>query len=119
MLPQLSNKHRFTQYDITRKCNLRCAHCRSTSFYEGSDEHEAIEDLTTEQVFKALENLAKAGIERIHYLGGEPFFRPDMMDIVDYGAKFGIVSSINTNGTLITDEIMERIFNSNLYLLTF
>ncbi|HOO97838.1 MAG TPA: radical SAM protein [Caldisericia bacterium] len=119
MLPHLSNRHRFTQYDITRKCNLRCAHCRSTSFYEGSNEHEAIRDLTTKEVFKALDSLAEAGIERIHYLGGEPFFRPDMMDIVDYGAKLGIVSSINTNGTLITDEVMERIFNSNLYLLTF
>jgi MoaA/NifB/PqqE/SkfB family radical SAM enzyme len=115
----LSNNHRFVQFDITRKCNLRCAHCRSTSFYEGSDEHESIKDLTTEEVFEALRKLSKAGVERIHFLGGEPFFRDDMLDIVDYASSLGIVCSINTNGTYVTPAIHDRLFASKLYLLTF
>lgn len=119
MVPGLSNKHRFVQFDITRQCNLRCAHCRSTSFYEGSQEHEDIKDLTTEEVYRALDKLAAAGVERIHFLGGEPFFRPDMMDIVDYAASLGIVSSINTNGTFVDEKMLPRIFASKLYLLTF
>ena len=114
MIPGLSNKHRFVQFDITKRCNLRCAHCRSTSFYEGSEQHEAIKDLTTEEVFQALRKLSEAGVERIHYLGGEPFIREDMMDIVDYGASLGIVSSINTNGTFVTEALLPRIFASKL-----
>ena len=58
-------------------------------------------------------------MERIHFLGGEPFIREDMMDIVDYGASLGIVSSINTNGTFVTEALLPRIFASKLYLLTF
>ena len=115
----LSNKHRFVQFDITRQCNLRCAHCRSTSFYEGSQEHEAISDMSTEEVYRALDSLSAAGVERIHFLGGEPFFRKDMLDIVDYASGKGIVCSINTNGTFVTPEIHDRLFSSKLYLLTF
>lgn len=69
----LSNKHRFVQFDITRQCNLRCAHCRSTSFYEGSQEHEAIRDMSTEEVYKALDSLSAAGVERITFLAESHF----------------------------------------------
>ncbi len=70
-------------------------------------------------MYQALRKLSEAGVERIHFLGGEPFIREDMMDIVDYGASLGIVSSINTNGTFVNENMLPRIFDSKLYLLTF
>ncbi len=111
------NQIKFMQWDITKKCNLRCKHCRSTDYYEGND-GEKITDLTTEQVFSTLQDLAKNGVNRIHFLGGEPFMRPDMLDIVSFASTLGIVCSINTNGTLITEEIIPKLFDSHVYLLT-
>lgn len=111
------NQIKFMQWDITKHCNLRCKHCKSTDYYEG-DDGEKIKDLTTEEVFRTLDDLAKNGVNRIHFLGGEPFMRKDMLDIVKYASKYGIVCSINTNGTLLTRDIIEKLFDNNVYLLT-
>lgn len=118
LLSSKRNQIKFMQWDITKRCNLRCKHCRSTDYYEG-DKGEKIKDLTTEEVFNTLKELANNGVNRIHFLGGEPFMREDMLDIVKYASKLGIVCSINTNGTLITKEVIEKLFDSNVYLLTF
>ena len=112
------NQIKFMQWDITKRCNLKCKHCRSTSYYDGADGDKII-DLTTEEVFKTLDDLAKNGVNRIHFLGGEPFMRKDLLEIIRYGNKKGIVSSINTNGTLLTPEIVDEILKSRVYLLTF
>jgi len=114
----LRNQIKFMQWDITKRCNLRCKHCRSTDYYEGK-QGEQIQDLSTEEVFQTLDDLAKNGVNRIHFLGGEPFMRPDLLKIVKYASTLGIVCSINTNGTLLTDEIIDQLFDSHVYLLTF
>lgn len=114
----LRNQIKFMQWDITKRCNLRCKHCRSTDYYEGK-QGEQIQDLSTEEAFQTLNDLAKNGVNRIHFLGGEPFMRPDLLKIVKYASTLGIVCSINTNGTLLTDEIIDQLFDSHVYLLTF
>lgn len=110
------NRYKFIQWDITTKCNLNCIQCRSETFY-GSGKVK--KDPTTEEAFKILDNLYDNGIRRIHVLGGEPFTRKDMTKIAKYAFDKGIVMSINTNGTLITEEVAQNILDSSVYMLTF
>ena len=110
------NRFKFVQWDITSKCNLNCIHCRSKSFY-GSNNLK--KDQTTSEVFKTLDELYNHGVRRIHILGGEPFTRSDITDIAKYAFKKGIVISINTNGTLISSEIADKILDASIYLITF
>jgi len=112
------NQKKFMQWDITKQCNLRCKHCRSTDYYEGEDGDKII-DLSTEEVFRTINDLAKNGVNRIHFLGGEPFMRKDLLDIVKYGFRKGIICSINTNGTLLTQELIVNVLKCKVYLLTF
>ncbi len=115
-LADTQNRFRFVQWDITSRCNLRCRHCRSESFY---GESELEKDLGLEDVRRRLDALHAGGVRRIHFLGGEPFSRRDLPEIVEYASKLGILCSINTNGTLITEAVAERIITAGTYLLTF
>lgn len=110
------NYYRFIQWDITSRCNLSCAHCRSESFY-GSKDLER--DMPFEAVCDRLEQLYEKGIRRIHFLGGEPFFRRDLHRIVAHAGDLGILCSVNTNGTLISRRRAEEIIDSGVFLLTF
>lgn len=110
------NHFRFIQWDITAKCNLRCIHCRSESFYGANDLEK---DMPFEAVRQRLDDLYAAGIRRIHFLGGEPFVRADLPEILRYATELGILCSVNTNGTLITERIAREVVSAGTYLITF
>jgi MoaA/NifB/PqqE/SkfB family radical SAM enzyme len=72
------NNNKFMQWDITKKCNLKCKHCRSVDYYDGK-KGEGIIDLSTKEVFKVIDDIARNGVTRIHFLGGEPFMMKDLL----------------------------------------
>lgn len=111
-----TNFFRFIQWDITSRCNLRCIHCRSESFY---GDQGLARDMPLAEVKHTLDNLYVKGIRRIHFLGGEPLCREDIAEIVGHATKIGILCSINTNGTLITKDRARQIIDAGTYLLTF
>ncbi len=111
-----TNHFRFIQWDITSRCNLSCIHCRSESFYGDANLDR---DMTLDEIKQRLEKLWERGIRRIHFLGGEPFMRRDLPEVVRYATELGIICSINTNGTLITEDRAADIVDAGTYLLTF
>lgn len=84
--------------EITGKCNLRCLYCSHFS----SDEEESTADLGTVDWISFFEELKSLSVLDVCLLGGEPFLRNDLRDlirsIVDNRMRFSIL----TNGTLIT-----------------
>jgi AdoMet-dependent heme synthase len=85
-------------------CNLRCAHCFNASG-PGNREMPA---LSRDEVNTLLDEAAKAGVRDVVFTGGEPFLHPDMAEIAgDTLSRFP--ASILTNGTLLTDHIVERL----------
>jgi radical SAM protein with 4Fe4S-binding SPASM domain len=89
-------------YSITTKCNLKCKHC-----YSESVDQAAPDELTTEEAFRLMDDLARWGIRLLVIDGGEPLCREDMLDVVKYASSKGIRTTIGSNGTLI-DEAMAR-----------
>ena len=83
---------------MTKKCNLECTYCWDTGTRENLGE------MTTEQIFKTLDNAWDMGIRRFNPFGGEPFIRKDMFDILDYSLEKGFEVTITTNGTLMSEE---------------
>jgi AdoMet-dependent heme synthase len=79
--------------EITRRCNLRCPHCFTSS---GGAAHAG----PSEQTLRALlGDLARAGIRAIAISGGEPLLRRDLADLIRFGRDLGIREfSIVTNG---------------------
>ncbi|MEA3357998.1 MAG: 12,18-didecarboxysiroheme deacetylase [Thermodesulfobacteriota bacterium] len=91
-----SDKKPVIVWNITRACNLNCVHCYARALHH-SDENE----LTTQEGFTLLDDLAAFGVPVILFSGGEPLVRPDLIELANYAVGKGMRAVISTNGTLI------------------
>ena len=88
--------------NITNDCNLRCSYC--SHFTSGSD---AGMNLPLEEWLRFMEELNKCAVFDVCLSGGEPLFRKDFKEIVNGVVKNHMRFSVLSNGTLITDELVE------------
>ena len=65
------------------------------------------EELTTAAVKAALNEWAAAGVLFLTLSGGEPLLRKDFADIYRYARELGLVVTVFTNGTRLTDAIAD------------
>ncbi len=85
-------------------CNLRCAHCFNSS---GPGNRE-MRFLSREEVRNLLDEAGEAGARDIVFTGGEPFLHPEMAEIAgDAVSRFP--ATVLTNGTLLTDRLVDRL----------
>ena len=90
--------------ELTRRCNLRCAHC-----YLGDQvEQHRLRDceLGTEAMKAALTEWVEAGCLYLTITGGDPMLRPDFDEIYRHARELGMVVAVFCNGTLVTDEMV-------------
>ncbi|MCA1793422.1 MAG: radical SAM protein [Desulfobacteraceae bacterium] len=97
-------------WEVTYNCNLSCIHCLSDSGLKRKGE------LTTKESFGVIDALAAMKVFQLNIGGGEPFMRPDFLDLMDYAHKKGMVTCISTNGTLIDRHIAKRLDNHLVYI---
>jgi heme b synthase len=96
-------------WEITSKCNLRCVHCRSSSGM-----HSAVGKFTLEKSKKFIDELVDFANPVIVLTGGEPLMREDIFDIAKYGTDKGLRMAMATNGSLVTDEVCEKMKASGI-----
>lgn len=84
-------------WNVTRRCNLRCVHC-----YSSSRNIEYAGELDTAEGKALITDLAKFGSPVVLLSGGEPLIRPDMEELARSAVDKGMRVVISTNGTLIT-----------------
>jgi heme b synthase len=101
-------------WEITRRCNLRCVHCRSSSEMV-VNEHP---DFSLEEAYRLLDDIAGYAKPVIVLSGGEPLLRRDVFDIAKYGTDKGLRMCMATNGSLVTDEICEKIKASGMKIVS-
>ena len=95
-------------WEVTLACNLRCRHCLSSSAEPAAGE------LSTEEALALVEELYQQRVFQINFGGGEPFMRPDFMQILEACHQRGIMTCISTNGTLITAALVEQLSQTNM-----
>jgi MoaA/NifB/PqqE/SkfB family radical SAM enzyme len=66
-------------------------------------------ELSTEEHFRVLDELAEMGTFWLLYTGGEIFARKDFLEIYTYAKKKGFLITLFTNGTIITKEIADYV----------
>lgn len=93
-------------WEITRSCNLFCAHCRGSSTYSDYED-----ELSTEECFRLIDEILEAGRPIIILTGGEPLVRHDVLQIAKYAVNKGLRVVMGTNGTLITHEMATKLKN--------
>jgi mycofactocin radical SAM maturase len=97
-------------WEVTYACNLSCIHCLSDSGRKRAGE------LSTEQALRVIDQLAAEKVFQFNIGGGEPFMRPDFLDLMDHAHDKGIVTCISTNGTLINEDIARRLDHPLVYI---
>lgn len=95
-------------WEVTLACNLRCRHCLSSSA------EPAVNELSTEEALALVEELSQQRVFQVNFGGGEPFMRPDFLQIIDACHERGIMTCISTNGTLFTPELVERLSQTQM-----
>lgn len=96
-------------WNFTNQCNLHCLHCHQDSHPSSNQE-----ELTTSQAMKVVDNMADAGVSILTFSGGEPLVRSDLYEVAKYASDKGIFCTIATNGTLVTPEIPEKIYQAGI-----
>ncbi len=92
--------------EVTMGCNLRCKHCYIPfSQRAGTCEQE----LTLPEFERIFDEIAAEGCLWLLLTGGEPFSRPDFLQIYDAAKRRGFILSVYTNGTLLTEEIADHL----------
>jgi radical SAM protein with 4Fe4S-binding SPASM domain len=91
-------------FNCTYRCNLKCDHC-----YSSSESTTAIEELTTSEGKKLVEQLAEIKCPVVLFSGGEALLRPDIFELLAEAKKIGLRTVLSTNGTLINSKRSERI----------
>ncbi|MEN8213220.1 MAG: radical SAM protein [Pseudomonadota bacterium] len=87
--------------NLTRRCNLACAHC-----YMDAETRDSGGDaeLTTDEVNGLLDTIAARSSETMVVLtGGEPLLRRDLEQLVAHGSRLGLSMVVGTNGVLLDE----------------
>ncbi|MFA5355001.1 MAG: radical SAM protein, partial [Thermodesulfovibrionales bacterium] len=101
-------------WEITRRCNLKCVHCRSSSEME----IQGHPDFSIEEAYRLLDDIAGYAKPVIVLSGGEPLLRKDVFEIARYGTDKGLRMCLATNGMLVTDEICAKIKDAGIRIVS-
>ena len=101
-------------WEITRRCNLRCVHCRSSSQLEV----EGHPDFSLDEAKRVLDDIHSYASPVVVLSGGEPLLRPDVFDIASYGTALGLRMCLATNGSLVTADTCRQITESGIRMVS-
>lgn len=92
-------------FELTPRCNFRCKMC-----YIHRAEHDAAAraaERSAAQWLALAEQCCREGTLMLLLTGGEPLLRPDFREIYTGCKRMGLVLSVNTNASLIDDDMVE------------
>ncbi len=95
--------------ELTHRCPLQCPYCSNpVELDRGSTE------LTTDEWKKVLSELAEIGVLQIHFSGGEPTARKDIVELVQHATDVGLYSNLITSAVLLTRDKLSALADAGL-----
>lgn len=90
----------YVRIAVTDRCNLRCTYCMPE---EGVEFKHKDSVLNAEETMRIISVLAKIGIKKVRFTGGEPTIRKDIVDLVAGAASTPGIKGVHltTNGLLL------------------
>jgi len=112
----------FVQLDITNSCNNNCIGCWCNSPLlkdKAMQPDERKEKIPLYLIKELIDELHSMGTREIYLSGGgEPFTHPDIIPILRYIKKKDLICYINTNFTLIDENIIKELIKLKIEHLT-
>ncbi len=97
-------------FAVTYRCQCNCVHCSA-----GKHLRKDIQELTTEEAKKLIDDSQKLGVTILAFTGGEPLLRDDIFELISYVDKRKTMPIMFTNGQFLTDENVQKLVDAGLY----
>ncbi len=99
-------------FDITPNCILKCKHC---DFWKSAPSKQ----LTQKEAQIIIDKLYSwLGSYYLFLTGGEPLINKHLPDIIKYAYSRDVLCHLNTNGFLLTEDLIKKLSESNLYAMS-
>ncbi|SNX68876.1 pyrroloquinoline quinone biosynthesis protein E [Cereibacter ovatus] len=84
--------------ELTHRCPLQCPYCSNPVEME-----QASRELSTAEWQRVMGELAALGVLQIHFSGGEPLVRKDLVDLVAHADGVGLYTNLITSAVMLTE----------------
>ncbi len=95
--------------ELTHRCPLQCPYCSNPVELERGGS-----ELTTAEWKKVLTELAEIGVLQIHFSGGEPTARKDLVELVRHASNAGLYTNLITSAVLLTRDKLKALTDAGL-----
>lgn len=95
--------------ELTHRCPLQCAYCSNPLALDDPNT-----ELATDEWRRVLEEAAALGILQVHFSGGEPMARRDLVEMVAHASSLGLYTNIITSGVLLSDKAMSDLLAAGI-----
>lgn len=95
--------------ELTHRCPLQCPYCSNPVEMERSRN-----ELTTEEWKKVLDELAEIGVLQVHFSGGEPTARKDIVELVRHASELDLYTNLITSAVLLSKDKLTEIADAGL-----
>lgn len=95
--------------ELTHRCPLQCSYCSNPLHLDA-----ARNELQTRDWKNVLTEAARLGVLQIHFSGGEPMARPDLVELVAHASASGLYINLITSGVLLTDAMMSPLLSAGI-----
>ena len=94
-------------FELTERCNLACRMCYVR--HSAGDAARRAKELSASAWLALARDAVDNGMVFLLLTGGEVFLRPDFFEIYTPLTRLGLILTLFTNGTLVTDTIAQRL----------
>lgn len=112
----LDNRPFIVIWEATRACALACKHCRATAV----PQRDPLE-LDSERARGLMDQIKAFGSPPPFFVitGGDPFERPDLFELVEYGASIGLPVAVSPSGTeALNRKNLTRLYDAGAHAIS-
>ncbi|WFU42990.1 pyrroloquinoline quinone biosynthesis protein PqqE [Bradyrhizobium sp. CB82] len=95
--------------EVTHRCPLQCPYCSNPIELD-----RAGKELTTEEWKKVLTELVEIGVLQVHFSGGEPTARKDLVELIKHASGAGLYTNLITAAVLLTRDKLSELADAGL-----
>ncbi|RJF70235.1 pyrroloquinoline quinone biosynthesis protein PqqE [Rhodopseudomonas palustris] len=95
--------------ELTHRCPLQCPYCSNPVELERGGS-----ELSTDEWKRVLSELAAIGVLQVHFSGGEPTARKDLVELVQHASDLGLYTNLITSAVLLTRERLAALADAGL-----
>lgn len=108
IVEEINTTLRTVYIDVTNVCNLKCYYCNKTT--ERNEKNTSFMSMTNyKNILDTIVSKTSDNLPILYITGGEPLLHPNIIEMLHYAHFKGFKIFLWTNGTVVTEENIDRL----------